>query len=121
MNPANMILTPAQPTAIKTTPGTSRRRFDETFTGAARVAAHERVIRQADVTKKAWPRTGRELRTGQPVSTLPALAKRTHADRIVMGTHGDTGLERARLGSVAERVVRHSPCPVLAVRELNRK
>jgi nucleotide-binding universal stress UspA family protein len=34
---------------------------------------------------------------------------------IVMGTHGRTGLDRLLLGSVAERVVRHAPCPVVTV------
>ena len=36
-------------------------------------------------------------------------------DLIVIGSHGRTGLSRAVLGSVAERVVRHAPCPVLVV------
>lgn len=36
-------------------------------------------------------------------------------DLIVVGSHGRTGLARAMLGSVAERVVRHAPCPVLVV------
>jgi len=82
----------------------------------ARVAGHERLGKLADATKKAWPHTGRELRTGHPVTTITALAKRTNADLIVMGTHGRTGLKRGLLGSVAERVVRHAPCPVLVVR-----
>lgn len=82
----------------------------------ARVAAHERLTGLADGTKKVWPRTGRELRTGHPVTTITALAKRTNADIIVMGTHGHTGLKHAMLGSVAERVVRHAPCSVLVVR-----
>jgi universal stress protein A len=38
-------------------------------------------------------------------------------DLAVVGTHGRTGLGRALLGSVAERVVRHAPCPVLVVRQ----
>jgi nucleotide-binding universal stress UspA family protein len=37
------------------------------------------------------------------------------ADLIVMGTHGRTGLRHALLGSVAEKVVRHSTCPVVTV------
>ena len=39
------------------------------------------------------------------------------ADLIVMGTHGRTGLSHALLGSVAERVVRTAPCPVMTVRD----
>jgi len=36
---------------------------------------------------------------------------------IVMGTHGRSGLNRVLLGSVAERVIRLAPCPVLTVRQ----
>jgi len=41
------------------------------------------------------------------------LARDRHADLIVMGTQGRTGLPHLLLGSVAERVVRLAPCPVL--------
>jgi nucleotide-binding universal stress UspA family protein len=41
----------------------------------------------------------------------------TGFDLIVMGTHGRTGLSHAVMGSVAERVVRRAPCPVLTVRD----
>jgi nucleotide-binding universal stress UspA family protein len=40
-------------------------------------------------------------------------------DLIVMGTHGRTGLKHALMGSVAEKIVRTSPCPVLTVRSPN--
>jgi nucleotide-binding universal stress UspA family protein len=43
-------------------------------------------------------------------------ARRTGADLIVMGTHGRSGVDHLLLGSVAEKVVRMSPCPVLTVR-----
>jgi nucleotide-binding universal stress UspA family protein len=36
-------------------------------------------------------------------------------DMIVMGTHGRSGLSQVLMGSVAERIVRKSPCPVLTV------
>ena len=40
------------------------------------------------------------------------------ADLIVLGTHGHTGIKHLLLGSIAERVVQHSPCPVLTVKPL---
>ena len=42
-------------------------------------------------------------------------AEETHADLIVIGTHGRTGIARLLLGSVAEKVVRHAHCAVLVV------
>jgi nucleotide-binding universal stress UspA family protein len=44
------------------------------------------------------------------------IAEERGADLIVMGTHGRTGLQHVLLGSVAEKVVRLAPCPVLTVR-----
>ena len=43
------------------------------------------------------------------------VAKQEHADLIIMGTHGRTGLKRLLLGSVVEKVVRHAGCPVLTM------
>jgi len=53
---------------------------------------------------------------GVPYSCIVDYAKEWHADLIVMGTHGRTGLSHVLTGSVAERVVRLSPCPVLVTR-----
>lgn len=53
---------------------------------------------------------------GQPSFTIVDEAKAGGYDLIVIGTHGRTGLPRALIGSVAERVVRHAHCPVLTVR-----
>ena len=56
--------------------------------------------------------------TGTPWNETVAIAKRDPSiDLIVMGTHGRTGLKHALLGSVAEKVVRHAPCPVLVARD----
>jgi universal stress protein A len=44
-------------------------------------------------------------------------ARKTKADLIIVSTHGRTGLKHVFLGSVAEKIVRHAPCPVLVVRE----
>jgi nucleotide-binding universal stress UspA family protein len=52
---------------------------------------------------------------GSPAPTIVAAAKRHGHDLIVMGTHGKNQLGRIILGSVAEKVVRQAPCPVLTV------
>ena len=49
------------------------------------------------------------------------VAKTVNADVIVISTHGRTGLKHVLLGSVAEHVIRHAPCPVLVVRESERE
>jgi nucleotide-binding universal stress UspA family protein len=53
---------------------------------------------------------------GTPFQTIINTAKDQGADLIVMGTHGRTGLTHALMGSVAEKVVRLAPCPVLVTR-----
>lgn len=52
---------------------------------------------------------------GSPSRAIVDVAERAKAGLVVTGTHGRTGLDRLRLGSVAEWVVRHAPCPVLTV------
>jgi nucleotide-binding universal stress UspA family protein len=56
------------------------------------------------------------LRTGVPFEEIVKAATEESAEMIVMGTHGRAGLQRFLLGSVAARVVRLAPCPVLTVR-----
>ncbi|HVL59640.1 MAG TPA: universal stress protein, partial [Burkholderiaceae bacterium] len=56
-----------------------------------------------------------EIMTGRPADEIVAEAQRCGADLIVMGTHGRRGLQRAMLGSDAERVLRHASVPVLLV------
>ncbi|MGD0674550.1 MAG: universal stress protein [Polyangiaceae bacterium] len=55
------------------------------------------------------------LRRGVPWVEIDAAAAESKADLIVIGTHGRRGVARALLGSVAEKVVRTAPCPVLTV------
>ncbi len=52
---------------------------------------------------------------GEASRVITDMAARGGFDMIVMGTHGRSGLAHLALGSVAERVVRHSPCPVLTI------
>lgn len=56
------------------------------------------------------------LRTGTDYVEILRYAQEEEIDLIILGTHGATGLEHALLGSVTERVVRKSPCPVLTIR-----
>lgn len=55
---------------------------------------------------------------GSPVGAILDEARDWPADLVVMGTHGRSGFERLLLGSVTEKVLRKSPCPVLAVHGL---
>jgi len=55
------------------------------------------------------------VRMGHVARTIVDYATNVHANLIVMGTHGRTGLAHFIIGSVAERVVRLAPCPVLTV------
>ena len=56
------------------------------------------------------------FKEGEPFIEIIRKAKKEHADIIVMGTHGRTGLDHVFFGSTAEKVVRKSPCPVLTIR-----
>lgn len=57
------------------------------------------------------------IRVGQPYLEITTAAQELNIELIIITTHGRTGLKHALLGSTAERVVRHAPCPVLTVRE----
>ena len=56
------------------------------------------------------------LREGTAHHEIVIAAKKLKADIIILTTHGRTGLMHALIGSTAERVVRHAPCPVLVLR-----
>jgi len=56
---------------------------------------------------------------GYAAEEILALAEREQADLIIMGTHGRKGIDRILFGSVAEKVVKSSLCPVLTMRPLD--
>jgi len=58
----------------------------------------------------------RAVAIGAPSRKIVETAEAEHVDLIVMATHGRTGLSHLLIGSVAERVVRTAPCPVLTIR-----
>jgi nucleotide-binding universal stress UspA family protein len=99
--PQNYLITPAT--------------LDETNQNLLAVARE----RLAEVKQKATARglpSETLVRMGRAQSEISDTAKATGTDLIVMGTHGYSGLKQVLLGGTAERVVRHSPCPVLTVR-----
>ena len=77
---------------------------------AARLVADFRARLQADAHALAF------VPLGSPGSEIVKAAKEWQADLIVIGSHGRRGITRALVGSVAEAVVRHAPCPVVVVR-----
>ena len=65
---------------------------------------------------RAEPSATSEIVTGSPARAIADYAASAGMNLIVMGTHGRGGVAHLLLGSVAERVVRMAPCPVLTVR-----
>lgn len=61
---------------------------------------------------------GSHVRRGVPFQATCDEAATQQADLIVMGSHGRTGLSHVFIGSVAEQVIRHAPCPVLVTKLL---
>jgi nucleotide-binding universal stress UspA family protein len=66
--------------------------------------------------QQAVPSADSKLKAGLPWTGILEAIDETHADLVVMGTHGRRGVSHAMLGSVAEKVVRLSKVPVLTVR-----
>jgi len=62
------------------------------------------------------PAIEHRLMEGDPAAEIVCVATDTACDLIVMGTHGRRGIGRLLMGSVAENVMRHAPCPVLTVK-----
>jgi nucleotide-binding universal stress UspA family protein len=80
-----------------------------------RGAAEDAVADAAERAEAAGVEVVRAVRAGVPHREICAYADEIGADVVVVGTHGRAGLSRALLGSVAARVVRGSPVPVLVV------
>jgi nucleotide-binding universal stress UspA family protein len=74
------------------------------------------IDKLADARRQKANIGGALLRTGDARDVINHTAEEVGAELIVMGTHGRRGVGRALLGSVAESVVRTSPCPVLTIR-----
>jgi nucleotide-binding universal stress UspA family protein len=79
-------------------------------------AAREQLDAVLADVKKEIPKATAMLKQGSAWREIIATIEQTHPDLVVIGTHGRRGVERAVLGSVAEKIVRLSPAPVLIVR-----
>jgi nucleotide-binding universal stress UspA family protein len=83
---------------------------------ALRRWADDRLAQWVSAARAEGRRVRTAVRVGVPYEEIVALARDERADLLVIGTRGRSGVPRALLGSVAERVVRLAPCPVLSVR-----
>ena len=87
-----------------------------TLLGQIARVAQETLGKIADRARGTGVLVDSTLRQGVVWREVEAFAKEGSVDLIVVGTHGRKGLPRALLGSVAEKIVRTAPCPVLVVR-----
>ncbi len=63
-----------------------------------------------------YPKVRYHVRKGDPFEAILDGAEDFMTDLIVLATHGRTGVKRLVIGNVAEKIVRHAPCPVLTVK-----
>ena len=102
--------------------GREMRGFDPEFEAvwkALREQAKHLVAKAAEKLRDAKFKVSTELVEGNPKSQIIDIANEWHADMIVLGSHGRTGLDRFLMGSVSQDVVRHAHCSVEIVRALS--
>jgi len=101
---------PVEFTALGTMPVTP------TLFADAQEQARKHLEEMAKPLRDQGLRVDTLAREGYAPTVIEEIARAESVDLIAMGTHGRAGLQRLLLGSTAERVVQHSPCPVLVVR-----
>ena len=89
----------------------------QAFEDNARQSAQQQLDKAVAGLRAAGLRASGRLLTGVPWNEVAELARREAVDLIVAGTRGFTGLKHILLGSTAERILRHAPCPVVVVRQ----
>ena len=102
---AHAVSMPYDPTPIEVDVLAEQRRQLEELVSDA-----ERRLRECGFSTE-----GRVL-TGDPRETLVQEALATHADLIVAGSHGRTGIAKLMIGSVSSHLVTHAPCSVMVVK-----
>jgi len=80
-----------------------------------RDAAEQYMSRLTDEVRKSGLNVSSVITTGWAADEILSYATKNGVDLIIMSTHGRSGISRWFMGSVADKVVRHSPVPVLTV------
>lgn len=106
------VMTPPSPFVSEGLPPAS---YDELL-AHARQASKRRLAAALARVRRTGVVASAVFAEGLPANEVLRAAQRQGADLLVLGTHGRTGLRRALMGSVAERVVSQARCPVLTVR-----
>ncbi len=88
----------------------------KSFQEEALDAAKKKMATVVQETLKNFPKLETRVAVGAPADKILELAKKEGINLIIMGTHGRKGLERTIFGSVAEKIVRTAPCPVVTIR-----
>jgi len=88
----------------------------EEIAASTRAWAQKQLDKLLAKAKQAGVRAKGFVLEGSAHEQIVRFARSKHADLLVMGTHGRSGLAKLFLGSVAGRVVAAAPCPVLTVR-----
>lgn len=110
-SPKNIFLIHVKCPTTYITCGTAYVQLDE--------AEHKKQIAdhfQQFIEKHQWQDLNWKLLTGKPGEEIVSYASEIKASLIIIPSHGYHGIKRLMLGSVAERVVRLAPCPVLVLR-----
>jgi universal stress protein A len=79
--------------------------------------AQETLDRSLDPSWGKLSKVIKAVRWGSPVESIVSYAVDHRVELVIISTHGRTGLSHVLLGSVAERIVREAPCPVLTIRD----
>jgi nucleotide-binding universal stress UspA family protein len=87
----------------------------EEFQKQAIDSAKKRMTAAVEEFFKKFPKLETGVELGAPAEKILAFAQKEKIDMIIMGAHGRSGLDRVISGSVANKVVKSAPCPVLTI------
>ncbi len=83
----------------------------------AKAKARKLLEEARDKYLQGYAKTELVVDIGDPRELILNLARERKVDMIITATHGRTGVLHLVMGSVAEKIIRHAPCPVFVVRQ----